>query len=64
VHPAFLVILLVTENIGEGIETTGKIRQIEITANSLFYRSRNTLCLPEHTHVLLAVLLFPKWSRW
>jgi hypothetical protein len=41
VYPAFLVILLVTENIGEvggrGLETTEKIRQIEVTENNPFY---------------------------
>jgi len=38
VDPAFLVILLVTGNMGEGwIDTTGKIRQIEVTENGLFY---------------------------
>jgi hypothetical protein len=39
-YPAFLVILLVTDIIvegGGGMETTGKIRQIEGTENSLFY---------------------------
>jgi hypothetical protein len=37
-YPAFLVILLVTGNIGgRGRETTGKIRQIEDRANGLFY---------------------------
>jgi hypothetical protein len=35
-YPAFLVTLLVAENIG-GMETTGKIRQIEVTENNLFY---------------------------
>ena len=60
-YPVFLVILLVTGNIGGGgMETTGKIRQIEITANSLFYWSRTTQCLQEHTHIPLAVLIFPK----
>jgi hypothetical protein len=34
-YPAFLVILLVTGNIGG--ETTGKIHQIEITENGFFY---------------------------
>jgi hypothetical protein len=34
--PTFLVILLVAGNIG-GMETTGKIHQIEVTENSLFY---------------------------
>jgi len=42
VYPAFLVILLVTGNIEGGagwggMEMTGKICQIEITENSLFY---------------------------
>jgi hypothetical protein len=37
VYPAFLVILLLTGNIEEGIETTGKIRQFEIKENSPFY---------------------------
>jgi len=40
-YPAFLVILLVTENIGRGgggaVETTGKIRQIGVKKNSPFY---------------------------
>ena len=39
-YPAFLVILLVTENIGRGeraVETTGKILQIEVKENSPFY---------------------------
>jgi hypothetical protein len=34
------VILLVTGNIGGrgvGVQTTGKVRQIEVTGNSLFY---------------------------
>jgi hypothetical protein len=35
-YPAFIVIFLVTENIG-GKETTGKIRQFKVTENSLFY---------------------------
>jgi hypothetical protein len=34
-YPAFLTILLVAGNIG-GMETTGKIRQIEIRENDLF----------------------------
>jgi len=38
-YPVILVILLVTENIagGGGMGITGKIRQFEITENSLFY---------------------------
>jgi hypothetical protein len=35
-YPVFLAILLVTRNIG-GMETTGEIRQIEVTETSLFY---------------------------
>jgi hypothetical protein len=35
-YPAFLAILLFAENIG-GMETAGKIRQIEITENNLLY---------------------------
>ena len=36
--PAFLVILHVTWNIGgRGMGTAGKIRQIEVTENSLFF---------------------------
>jgi hypothetical protein len=34
---------------GEVLKTTGKIRQIEVTEKSLFYRRRTTYCLPEHT---------------
>jgi len=50
-YPAFLVILLVTVNIGgRGDETTGQRRQIEIKANSLFYWSQTTQCSPQHTH--------------
>jgi hypothetical protein len=36
-YPAFLVILLVTGNIGRGVLKTGKTRQIEITENGFFY---------------------------
>jgi hypothetical protein len=41
-YQAYLVILLVSGNIGGGgggggMETIGKIRQIEVTENSLFY---------------------------
>jgi hypothetical protein len=37
-YPAFLVILLVTVEYQRGVmETTGNIRQIEVTENSLFY---------------------------
>jgi hypothetical protein len=37
-HPAFLGILFVTGNMGgRAVETTGKIRKIEITENTLFY---------------------------
>jgi hypothetical protein len=36
IYPVFLVILHVAGNIG-GMETTGKIRQIAVTENSLFY---------------------------
>jgi len=61
------VILLVTGNIGEevvwgeGLETTGKIRQIEMTENSLFYCSQTIYCSPEHTHthILHAAFIFP-----
>jgi len=35
--PAFLVILLVTGSIRGEMETKGKICQIEVTENSLFY---------------------------
>jgi hypothetical protein len=43
VFPAFLVILLVSGNIGVGgMETTGKIRQIKATENSLFCCSQTT----------------------
>jgi hypothetical protein len=35
-YPASVVILHVSGNI-EGMETTGKIRQIEVIENSLFY---------------------------
>jgi hypothetical protein len=55
------VILLVTEVSGGGMETAGKIDQIEVTANSLFYRSQTTYCSPEHTtYILLAALILPK----
>jgi hypothetical protein len=42
-YPAFLEILFLTRNmegwdgVGWGVETTGKIRKIEITENTLFY---------------------------
>jgi hypothetical protein len=37
-YPDCLVILFVTGNIGgEGMETTGKLRQFEVTENNLFY---------------------------
>jgi hypothetical protein len=35
-YQKFLVILLATGNIG-GMDMTGKIRQFEVTENSLFY---------------------------
>jgi len=61
-YPAFLVILLVTGNIGGmdgggwgvGIETKGKMRQIEVTENNLSYWSPNNYFLPKHTRLLPA----------
>jgi len=38
-YPVFLAILLVIGNVG-GMETTGKIHEIEITKNGIFYWSR------------------------
>jgi hypothetical protein len=46
---------------GGGGETTGKMRQIEITANSLFYWSRIRLLnvyKSTYTYILLAALIF------
>jgi hypothetical protein len=36
-YPGFLVILFVMGNIREGMETTGKIYQFDVTENRQFY---------------------------
>jgi hypothetical protein len=63
-YPAIVVILLVTGNIG-GMETTGKIRQIEVievtkkrasfTEIKLFNVYQST-----HAYILFAAVIFPK----
>jgi len=42
IMPALLVILLYHRKYGGGMETTGKIRHIEVTENILSYSSRVT----------------------
>ena len=69
VYAAFLVILLVTGNVGGNGDERGD-SQIEITENSLFLLKSNHLMFTRahththtHTHILIAALIFPKWSR-
>jgi hypothetical protein len=48
-----------TQGISEGMETSGKIRHIEVTENSLFYCRRATSCSTRahtHTHTQLHLL--------
>jgi hypothetical protein len=46
------------------MEATGKMRQIEITENSLFYKNQNTIVYQStHIYILLAAFILPKVFR-
>jgi len=57
-YAAFLVILLVTWNIG-GKETTWKVRKIEVTKTAS-YTEIKSINIYQSTHILLAASIFPK----
>jgi len=55
-----------SQGISREMETRGKMRQIEVRANSLFYCNRVTWCsTTAHTHIYIlpAPLILPQYSR-
>jgi len=57
-YPDFLVIILVTGNIG-GMETTGRIRKMEVAKTDSFTEIKS-LNIYHSTQILLTALIFPK----